>query len=66
MEQLVQWLKRPIALERDDDQGGQAVEYSLIVVAASAIVAYALIPATSGLAASIAAALADLLPQIGG
>jgi Flp pilus assembly pilin Flp len=66
MDELVQWLKRPIAIERDDDQGSQAVEYSLIVAGASALVAWLLMPATSGVAASIAATLAELLPRLAG
>jgi Flp pilus assembly pilin Flp len=66
MDQLVQWLNRPLAIEREDDEGGQAVEYSLIVAAAAAVLAYALMPATSGLAAAIAALLADVLPKITG
>jgi Flp pilus assembly pilin Flp len=66
MEQLVHWLKRPLAIERDDEEGGQAVEYSLIVAASAAMLAYALMPATSGLAATIAGLLADLLPKITG
>jgi Flp pilus assembly pilin Flp len=66
MDQLVQWLQRPLAIEGRDDEGGHAVEYSVIVAAAAAALAYALMPATSGLAATIASLAADVLARIGG
>lgn len=66
MDRLVHWLRRPLAIEGGDDEGGHAVEYSLIVAAAAAALAYALMPATSGLAASIASFAADLLARIAG
>jgi hypothetical protein len=66
MDQLVQWLKRPLAIEGGDDEGGHAVEYSLIVAAAAGVLAYALMPATSGLAATIATFAADVLGRLAG
>jgi Flp pilus assembly pilin Flp len=66
MDRFVQWLKRPLAIEGQDDEGGHAVEYSLIVAAAAAVLAYALMPATSGLAANIATFAADVLGRIAG
>jgi Flp pilus assembly pilin Flp len=66
MDRLVQWLRRPLAVEGQDEEGGHAVEYSVIVAASAAVLAYALMPATSGLAATIAGLLADVLPKITG
>lgn len=66
MDRLVQWLSRPLAIEGRDDEGGHAVEYSVIAAAAAAALAYALMPATSGLAATIATFAADVLARIGG
>lgn len=66
MKRLMHWLKRPLEIRHGDGDGGQAIEYCLIVAGASALLAYGLMPATGDMAASIATVFGELLPGVAG